>query len=68
MLLIHATTRENTYANFLAQSSQDVLCKGQRHCIDLVALTGGDRVMVYGQTEDTRDLMSARQAAGLTPC
>jgi hypothetical protein len=34
MLLIHATTRENTYANFLAQSSQDVLCKGQRHCID----------------------------------
>jgi p-hydroxybenzoate 3-monooxygenase len=34
--------------------------------IDLAALTGGKTVMVYGQTEVTRDLMDARRAAGLT--
>ena len=38
---------------------------GARHRIDLFGLTGGKRVMVYGQTEVTRDLMNARQAAGL---
>jgi p-hydroxybenzoate 3-monooxygenase len=37
---------------------------GQRHRIDLHGLTG-KRVMVYGQTEVTRDLMAARSAAGL---
>ena len=39
---------------------------GARHRIDLHGLTGGKNVMVYGQTELTRDLMQARQAAGLT--
>jgi p-hydroxybenzoate 3-monooxygenase len=33
--------------------------------IDLAGLTGGQHVTVYGQTEVTRDLMEARQAAGL---
>jgi p-hydroxybenzoate 3-monooxygenase len=37
---------------------------GARHRIDLHGLTGGKQVMVYGQTEVTRDLMDARQAAG----
>jgi p-hydroxybenzoate 3-monooxygenase len=37
---------------------------GQRHRIDLLGLTG-KRVMVYGQTEVTRDLMDARAGAGL---
>ncbi len=32
--------------------------------IDLKALTGGKSVMVYGQTEVTRDLMAARADAG----
>ena len=36
------------------------------HRIDLHKLTGGKQVMVYGQTEVTRDLMDARAAAGLT--
>ncbi len=41
------------------------LCFGQdRHHINLFDLTGGQRVMVYGQTEVTRDLMDARQATG----
>ncbi|MCE8005179.1 4-hydroxybenzoate 3-monooxygenase [Billgrantia ethanolica] len=34
--------------------------------IDLAGLTGGKAVMVYGQTEVTRDLMEAREAAGGT--
>jgi p-hydroxybenzoate 3-monooxygenase len=33
--------------------------------VDLHRLTGGKTVLVYGQTELTRDLMSARQEAGL---
>ncbi len=37
---------------------------GQRHRIDLRALTGGKGIMVYGQTEITRDLMAARAASG----
>ncbi len=36
-----------------------------QHRIDLHALTGGASVLVYGQTELTRDLMEARAAAGL---
>lgn len=32
--------------------------------VDLAGLTGGKTVMVYGQTEVTRDLMEAREASG----
>lgn len=37
---------------------------GRRVRIALDELTGGKRVMVYGQTEVTRDLMEAREKAG----
>ncbi|OEC34458.1 p-hydroxybenzoate 3-monooxygenase [Pseudomonas cuatrocienegasensis] len=37
---------------------------GRRERIDLKAHSGGKTVMVYGQTEVTRDLMDARQASG----
>ncbi|MEC7762392.1 MAG: 4-hydroxybenzoate 3-monooxygenase [Pseudomonadota bacterium] len=37
---------------------------GVEHRIDLNGLTGGDTVMVYGQTEVTRDLYDAREARG----
>lgn len=40
--------------------------EGGSYRIDLQALTGGKQVMVYGQTEVTKDLMEARAAAGLT--
>lgn len=40
--------------------------EGGSYRIDLQALTGGKQVMVYGQTEVTKDLMDARAAAGLT--
>jgi p-hydroxybenzoate 3-monooxygenase len=39
---------------------------GREHRIDLKGLTGGKTVMIYGQTELTRDLMDARAKAGLT--
>ena len=38
---------------------------GRSHRIDLQKLTGGKQVMVYGQTEVTKDLINARAAAGL---
>lgn len=37
---------------------------GRRERIDLKSLTNGKTVMVYGQTEVTRDLMHARSEAG----
>jgi len=39
---------------------------GRRERIDLKSLTGGKTVMVYGQTEVTKDLMDARAASGAT--
>ncbi|KRD60357.1 4-hydroxybenzoate 3-monooxygenase [Ensifer sp. ENS10] len=39
---------------------------GRDHRIDLLHLTGGKRVMVYGQTELTRDLMEHREHSGAT--
>ncbi|MDH5708489.1 MAG: 4-hydroxybenzoate 3-monooxygenase, partial [Hylemonella sp.] len=44
----------------------DMLFKGERHRIDMNKLTGGKNVMVYGQTELTKDLMDARKSVGLT--
>ena len=49
----------------LVHGGIEMLFGGRRHRIDLNALTGGKNVMVYGQTELTRDLMDARAAAGL---
>ena len=46
--------------------SIELVFKNQRHAIDVHGLTGGKLVTAYGQTEVTRDLMAARQAAGLT--
>jgi p-hydroxybenzoate 3-monooxygenase len=42
----------------------DLAFDGVRHRIDLAGLTGGKRVMVYGQTELTKDLGDAAAAAG----
>lgn len=39
---------------------------GRDHRIDLQDLTGGKGVMIYGQTELTRDLMEHREAIGAT--
>jgi len=48
----------------LVHEGFDIAFSGQRHRIDLAALTGGATVMVYGQTELTQDLFEARDAMG----
>jgi len=47
-----------------AHEGFDIAFGGDRHRIDLVGLTGGKTVTVYGQTEVTRDLYEARDAIG----
>jgi p-hydroxybenzoate 3-monooxygenase len=50
----------------LVHGGFEMLYNGQRHRIDMNKLTGGKNVMVYGQTELTKDLMDAREGADLT--
>jgi p-hydroxybenzoate 3-monooxygenase len=50
----------------LVHGGFEMLYNGQRHRIDMNQLTGGKNVMVYGQTELTKDLMDARAGAGLS--
>ena len=64
-LLDEAGVGARMHQEGLVHGGFDMLFKGERHRIDMQALTGGKQVMVYGQTEVTRDLMDARQAAGL---
>lgn len=65
-LMDEAGVGQRMHAEGLVHGGFDMLFKGERHRIDMNQLTGGKNVMVYGQTEVTRDLMDARQAAGLT--
>ena len=64
-LLDEAGVGARMHAEGLAHDGFDLCFGGQRHRIDLVGLTG-KRVMVYGQTEVTRDLMEHRHASGRT--
>ncbi|MCX7172078.1 MAG: 4-hydroxybenzoate 3-monooxygenase [Proteobacteria bacterium] len=65
-LLDEAGVGERMHAEGLKHKGFDILVGGVRHHIDLHGLTNGKQVMVYGQTELTKDLMEARAAAGLT--
>ena len=65
-LLEQAGADARMRAEGLPHDGIELLFGGQRHRIDLHGLTGGKRVMVYGQTEVTRDLMEVRAAEGLT--
>lgn len=51
-------------AEGLLHDGFELVLNGRRERIDLKALTGGKQVMVYGQTEVTRDLMQSRAASG----
>ncbi len=42
----------------------DLAFDDRRHRVDLRGLTGGKRVLVYGQTEVTQDLLDGRETAG----
>lgn len=64
-LLTQAKADKRMRAEGLPHDGIELLFGGKRHRIDLHELTGGKRVMVYGQTEVTRDLMQARERAGL---
>jgi p-hydroxybenzoate 3-monooxygenase len=64
-LLDEAGVGQRMHAEGLVHTGFDMLFGGVRHRVDLERLTGGKKVMVYGQTEVTRDLMDARQAANL---
>jgi p-hydroxybenzoate 3-monooxygenase len=64
-LLDEAGVGARMHEEGLPHTGFDLLFGGERHRINLQALTGGQQVMVYGQTEVTRDLMAAREAAGL---
>ncbi len=65
-LMDEAGVGERMHREGLIHGGIDLLVDGKRHRIDMNKLTGGKNVMVYGQTELTRDLMEARAAAGLT--
>ena len=64
-LLDEAGVGARMHRDGLVHSGFDMLFAGQRHRVDLTAHTDGQKVMVYGQTEVTRDLMDARTQAGL---
>ena len=64
-LLEEAGVSQRLHQEGLVHGGFEMLFQGRRHRIDMHQLTGGKNVTVYGQTEVTRDLMDARQAAGL---
>ncbi|MFW1730515.1 4-hydroxybenzoate 3-monooxygenase [Acinetobacter baumannii] len=65
-LLKQAGVDQNLKDKGLPHSGIEILTNGEKHRVDLAALTGGKQVTVYGQTEVTKDLIAAREAAQLT--
>ena len=63
-LLREAGVSRRMDAEGLVHDGVEFLFDGRRIPVPLKALTGGKTVMVYGQTEVTRDLMEARGEAG----
>ena len=63
-LLDEAGVGNRMHAEGLPHGGIELCFGGNRHRIDLRGLTGGKQVVVYGQTEVTRDLMDARAASG----
>ena len=64
-LLHEAGVGQRMHREGLVHGGFEMLYNGQRHRIDMNRLTGGKNVMVYGQTELTKDLMDARASADL---
>lgn len=63
-LLDKAGVGARMHAEGLQHDGFSLAFDGRDHRIDLFDLTGGKRVMVYGQTELTRDLIEQREADG----
>ncbi len=64
-LLDQAGAAARMHAEALLHDGFSLAFDGRDHRIDLKSLTHGKHVTVYGQTEITRDLIDAREAAGL---
>ncbi len=63
-MLREAGVSERMDAEGLVHHGVELVFDGKRVPVHLTELTGGKSVMVYGQTEVTRDLMDARAASG----
>ncbi len=63
-LLDEAGVGERLHREGLVHGGIELAFAGRRHRIDFEDLTGGKAVTVYGQTEVTKDLNRAREAAG----
>ncbi|MFI8481035.1 4-hydroxybenzoate 3-monooxygenase [Pseudomonas sp. NPDC078700] len=63
-LLREAGVSQRMDSEGLPHDGFELAFAGRRERIDLKQLTGGKTVMIYGQTEVTRDLMEARKASG----
>ncbi len=63
-LLREAGVAERLDREGLVHNGFEIAGNGRRHRIALDELTNGKVVTVYGQTEVTKDLIAARQAAG----
>jgi p-hydroxybenzoate 3-monooxygenase len=63
-LLREAGVNQRMEAEGLVHDGFELALNGQLTRIDLKSLTCGKTVMIYGQTEVTRDLMAAREASG----
>lgn len=63
-LLREADVHQRMDREGLPHSGVELAFDNRRIRVDLAGLTGGKTVMVYGQTEITRDMMEAREAAG----
>ncbi len=65
-LMDEAGAGSRMHAEGLQHDGFSLAFDGRDHRIDLKDLTGGKGVMVYGQTELTRDLMAHRDVVGAT--
>jgi p-hydroxybenzoate 3-monooxygenase len=63
-LLEEAGVADRLHREGLVHEGIEIAVQGERQRIDFRALTG-QHVVVYGQTEVTKDLVAAREAAGL---
>ena len=63
-MLDEAGVSARLHAEGLVHGGIEITWAGERRRVDLNGLTGGKNVVVYGQTEVTKDLMDARKASG----
>lgn len=64
-LLEEAGVADRLHREGLFHEGIEIAVEGEIRRIDLARLTGGRHVTVYGQTEVTKDLVQARESAGL---